>query len=217
VEQGLEAGVFIGVSAIPNISRWLQAYDKVKGEAHLRSVSARVASLGVFDVRKGSDLKSVVTEDQLNEIRQMIQCFLPKGAQRIMVIVPPHDPAAHEPSQCLVQTVSNIGHTGHMQHMLSGAAAMFEEDMHDPLFAHPVENSGESFVSLLDLYLRDGSIRTVENVDHCRCEDGILGGYHRDGRPILWVALGRIDWFEVREEGQTPTLALPHIKQWGRG
>jgi hypothetical protein len=70
-------------------------------------------------------------------------------------------------------------------------------------------------VNLLDIHFRseqqfafNGKTRTVANVDHCRCGDGLLTGYHRDGRLILRVALTSVDWFEVRESA---SLSFPRV------
>ena len=53
-------------------------------------------------------------------------------------------------------------------------------------------------MNLLDMHFRSGQLRTVKNVDHCRCGDGHLTGYNREGRLILRVLLTSVDWFEVR-------------------
>jgi hypothetical protein len=74
-------------------------------------------------------------------------------------------------------------------------------------------------MNLLDIHFRSGETRVVENVDHCRCGDGYLNGYHRDRRLILRVALHTVDYFEVRE-GSAPGSApspCPLPQHSGRG
>jgi hypothetical protein len=80
-----------------------------------------------------------MTEDELNDLGQMIQRFVPKGAAWIVVIIPAHEEDNHPPGACPVQTSSNIGSTGIMESVLEGAVGMFRYGTHKPMFARPVE------------------------------------------------------------------------------
>jgi hypothetical protein len=80
-----------------------------------------------------------MTEEELNNLGQMIQRCVPKGTTWIVVAVPPHDAAGHEPGCCPVQTASNMGCTREMHWLLDGAAVMFEHGPHEPMFAHSLE------------------------------------------------------------------------------
>jgi hypothetical protein len=82
-----------------------------------------------------------MTEEQLNELGQIIQRCVPKGTSWIMVMIPPHAPDSHPDGQCPVQTVCNIGCEDQMRQVLTGAAAMLEKGTHEPMFVRPVEVS----------------------------------------------------------------------------
>jgi hypothetical protein len=83
----------------------------------------------------------LMTEDELNEVGQMVQRVLPADTTWIMVMIPPHEADEHQPGKYPVQTTTNIASTEHMRGVLDGAAKMFEEGTHVLLFAHPVEKA----------------------------------------------------------------------------
>ena len=80
-----------------------------------------------------------MTENEINEVGQLIQRCVPKGSAWIVVIVPPHAEDAHAPGFCPLQTASNLDQTADMHRVLAGAAEMFETGAHLPMFTRPVE------------------------------------------------------------------------------
>jgi hypothetical protein len=83
----------------------------------------------------------LMSEEQLNEVGQIIQRCLPEGTLWILVAVPPHQEGIHPAGHCPVQTATNFATEEWMRCVLEGAAGMFAAGSHTPLFSHPVEKS----------------------------------------------------------------------------
>jgi hypothetical protein len=80
-----------------------------------------------------------MTEDELNNLGQMIQRYVPKSTAWILVTVPPNQCTRRRNCECEVQTVTNLMDEEQAGAILDGAAGMYENGTHEQMFSRPVE------------------------------------------------------------------------------
>lgn len=75
------------------------------------------------------------TNDELGELGQTIQRCVKPLTGWILVLVPPHDCADHEPGEIPVQVISNIKDTEWTAEVLTAGSQMFESGTYDHMVA----------------------------------------------------------------------------------
>jgi hypothetical protein len=80
-----------------------------------------------------------MTEDELNNLGQMIHRFIPAETAWILVVVPPQNCTGHPDCQCAVQTVTNLSDEEQAAAVLDGAAGMYENGTHTGTFTRAIE------------------------------------------------------------------------------